>query len=424
MQIVSCVKSNTCITQYLHHHSRRDDATHTMNQRKPSRPSSARRDERSSSSRTSDRRSYDKPSGERRSYDKPSGERRPYDKPSGERRSYDKPSGERRSYDKPSGERRSYDKPSGERRSYDKPSGERRSYDKPSGERRSYDKPSGERRSYDKPYRERRTDDRPFRERRTDDKPSMERRETGQTRTELPPDQQRLNKAIADAGVASRRHADEMIAAGRVRINGEIVTELGSRVGIDDMVTVDGEPITRTKHLTYVILNKPKDIITTASDEKGRSTVFDIVRIHTRLFTIGRLDRNTTGLLLLTNDGELAHRLMHPSYEVPRVYRARLDKPLKPVDAKQIAAGVELEDGMTSPCEVMIDPRDSHVAHIALHEGRNREVRRLFEALGYDVKSLDRKQYAFLTIRGMQRGEYRHLTRDEVNELRKLVRLS
>jgi 23S rRNA pseudouridine2605 synthase len=115
---------------------------------------------------------------------------------------------------------------------------------------------------------------------------------------------------------------------------------------------------------------------------------------------------------------------MHPSYEIPRVYRARLDKALKPVDAKQISQGVELEDGMTSPCEVMIDLRDNHVAHIALHEGRNREVRRLFEALGYTVKSLDRKQYAFLTIRGMTRGEYRHLTKDEILELRKLVKLT
>ena len=243
-------------------------------------------------------------------------------------------------------------------------------------------------------------------------------------RWEQPTEQQRLNKAIADAGVASRRHADEMISAGRVRVNGQIVTELGHRVEIDDLVTVDGEPITRTKHLTYVLLNKPKDVITTSADEKGRATVFDIVRIHTRLFTVGRLDRNTTGLLLLTNDGDLAHRLMHPSYEIPRVYRARLDKPLKPIDAKEISKGVELEDGMTSPCEVMIDPRDHHVAHIALHEGRNREVRRLFEALGYEVKGLDRKQYAFLTIRGLTRGEYRHLTKDEVAELRRLVKLT
>jgi 23S rRNA pseudouridine2605 synthase len=238
------------------------------------------------------------------------------------------------------------------------------------------------------------------------------------------PSDVRLNKAIADAGVASRRHADELIQGGRVRINGKVVTELGTKVGLSDVVTVDGEEITRTKHLTYILLNKPKDVITTSSDEKGRTTVFDIVRIHTRLFTIGRLDRNTTGLLLLTNDGDLAHRLMHPSYEVPRVYRARLDKPLRPADAKKIAGGIELEDGPSAPCEVMIDLKDHYIAHIALHEGRNREVRRLFEAMGYEVKSLDRKQYAFLTIRGMGRGEYRHLTKDEVHELRKLVNLA
>lgn len=234
----------------------------------------------------------------------------------------------------------------------------------------------------------------------------------------------RLNKAIADAGISSRRHADELIRNGRVRINGNIVTELGTKVSISDMVSVDGEPITRDKHLTYILLNKPKDSITTSSDEKGRSTVFDIVRVHTRLFTVGRLDRNTTGVLLLTNDGDLAHRLMHPSYEVPRVYRARIDKPMRPMDARRIAGGVELDDGMTSPCEVMIDVKDSRVVHIALHEGRNREVRRLFESLGYEVKSLDRKQYAFLTIRGLNRAEYRHLTRDEVAELRRIVNLA
>ena len=154
----------------------------------------------------------------------------------------------------------------------------------------------------------------------------------------------RLNKAIADAGVASRRRADELIRSGCVRINGAIVVDLGTRVGIDDVVTVNGEPITRQKHLTYILLNKPKDVITTSRDEKGRATVFDIVRLKTRLFSIGRLDRNTTGVLLLTNDGDLANRLMHPRYGVTRVYKAALDRPLRADHMRQIAAGVELED--------------------------------------------------------------------------------
>ena len=234
----------------------------------------------------------------------------------------------------------------------------------------------------------------------------------------------RLNKAIADAGVASRRRADELIRSGCVRINGAIVVDLGTRVGIDDVVTVNGEPITRQKHLTYILLNKPKDFITTSRDEKGRATVFDIVRLKTRLFSIGRLDRNTTGVLLLTNDGDLANRLMHPRYGVTRVYKAALDRPLRADHMRQIAAGVELEEGPTQPCDVMIYPYDKTSVALAIREGRNREVRRIFEHVGYEVKRLDRKEYAGLSTRGLKRGEYRHLTRDEVDQLYRLVNLA
>lgn len=233
----------------------------------------------------------------------------------------------------------------------------------------------------------------------------------------------RLNKAIADAGIASRRHADDLIAAGRVRINGEVVTELGIKVSTNDVVSVDGEQISRRKHLTYVLLNKPKDVISTSSDERGRTTVFDIVRIHDRLFTVGRLDRNTTGVLLITNDGDLAHRLMHPRHEVPRSYKVKLDRDILPAHARKISGGIDLDDGPTQPCEVLIDPKDKSVVHMVIREGRNREVRRIFEAMGYEVRGLDRKQYAFLTARGLKRGEYRHLSSDEVHELRTMVGL-
>ena len=233
----------------------------------------------------------------------------------------------------------------------------------------------------------------------------------------------RLNKAIADAGIASRRAADDLILSGRVTINRKVCKDLGTKVGIEDVVAVNGEPITRTKHLTYVLLNKPKDVITTSSDEMGRKTVFDIVKIHQRLFTVGRLDRNTTGVLLITNDGELANRLMHPRYEIPRMYKAGLDRPLEPKHARLIASGVELDDGPTQPCMVTIDPKNQRAVYVELAEGRNREVRRLFEHFGYDVRRLDRKQYGILTTRGLARGEYRHLTRDEIAELRALVKL-
>ncbi len=231
----------------------------------------------------------------------------------------------------------------------------------------------------------------------------------------------RLNKAIADAGVASRRRADELIRSGCVRINGMVVTELGTKVEIDDMVTVNGEPITRYKHLTYVVLNKPKDHITTSSDEKGRATVFDIVKIKSRLFTIGRLDRNTTGVLLITNDGDLANKLMHPRYGITRVYKATLDKPLRQDHMRAIAKGVELEDGPTQPVEIAVDPSDKTSVLLAIREGRNREVRRIFELFEYEVKRLDRKEYANISTRGLKRGEYRHLTREEVAELQRLV---
>lgn len=256
------------------------------------------------------------------------------------------------------------------------------------------------------------------------DAPPARKKAKADSEYEAPNAPQRLNKAIADAGVASRRRADELIRTGAVKVNGRIIVELGTKIEIDDMVTVNGEPITRYKHLTYIVLNKPKDVISTSSDEKGRATVFDVVRLKTRLFTVGRLDRNTTGVLLLTNDGELANRLMHPSYGILRVYKAVLDKPLRPDQARTIAAGVELEDGPTQPCEVTIDPSDKTNVVIGIREGRNREVRRIFEHLGFDVKRLDRREYANMSTRGLKRGEYRHLTREEVFELKRLVQLT
>ncbi|MBL8004006.1 MAG: pseudouridine synthase [Candidatus Kapabacteria bacterium] len=233
----------------------------------------------------------------------------------------------------------------------------------------------------------------------------------------------RLNKFIADGGVASRRTADELIESGKVTVNGAIVIDLGSKVTKTDLVAVNGEPVSFQKHLTYILLNKPKDVITTVSDELKRKTVFDIVKIHTRLFPVGRLDRNTTGALLLTNDGELAYRLTHPKFEVPREYIVKVDKKISLEDAKKISEGLELEDGLTSPCVIYVDPLDKHRARLEIKEGKNREVRRMFEYLGYDVKSLDRKSYSFLTTKGLDRGQYRHLTRYEIDRLRSILGL-
>ena len=184
----------------------------------------------------------------------------------------------------------------------------------------------------------------------------------------------RLNKFIADAGVCSRRKADELIAAGKVTVNKKVVTELGSKVKPTDFITVNGDPIKTNTKLTYIILNKPKNVISTTSDEKGRKTILDIVRTRSRVYPIGRLDRNTTGVLLLTNDGEMANRLIHPRYRVERIYKAGLDKPLSEKTAEKISRGITTDDFTSSPCEIMIDPLDNTNATIILKEGKQRHI--------------------------------------------------
>jgi len=231
----------------------------------------------------------------------------------------------------------------------------------------------------------------------------------------------RLNKYLAEAGYCSRRKADELIAQGKVKVNRNVVSEMGFKVKRSDFVTVEGDPVSLVKTYTYILLNKPKDTLCSASDEKGRKTVFDIVRKQIRLFTVGRLDRNTTGVLLLTNDGELANRLTHPSFEIQRTYNVGLNKPLKFEDAEAIVQGVDLEDGKTGPCELFLDPEDNSKLTLVLTEGKNREVRRIFEHFGYDVRKLDRKFFAGITNKGLARGEYRHLERKEILDLKKLV---
>ncbi len=242
----------------------------------------------------------------------------------------------------------------------------------------------------------------------------------------------RLNKFLADAGVCSRRDADELIAQGVVKVNGETVTELGRKVHLSDLVTVRGEPVNAEKHLTYLVLNKPKDTITTTSDEKGRKTVMDLLpskmQMDERLYPVGRLDRNTTGVLLLTNDGELAHRLTHPSYQIPRVYSIGLDKRLTAEHARQISKGVAVvgehgEQYVSAPCELVIDPNDHKHVTLQIAEGKNREIRRIFDTMGYEVEKLDRKLYATINTRGLARGKYRHLTREEVRGLEMAVGL-
>lgn len=233
----------------------------------------------------------------------------------------------------------------------------------------------------------------------------------------------RLNKYLADAGIASRRKSDEMIAEGVVKVNGVTVTDMGTKIKNTDTVTVKGDPVTIYKNDIYIILNKPKDTITTTSDDFGRKTVMDIVKKRARIFPVGRLDRATTGALLMTNDGELANRLTHPKYEIEREYNVTLDKALDMSDAKEIVNGVEIEDGKTKPCYLFILPDEPNKIRLVLTEGKNREVRKMFEAFGYEVRKLDRKIFAGISTKGIKRGEYRHLDKQEIIELKKLVKI-
>jgi 23S rRNA pseudouridine2605 synthase len=236
----------------------------------------------------------------------------------------------------------------------------------------------------------------------------------------------RLNKFLANAGVCSRRHADELIQEGRVQVNGRVVTELGLKINsVEDKIFVDGKQVVNLDEPVYIVFNKPKDCITTAKDERGRTTVMDYINIRQRVFPIGRLDRNTTGVLLLTNDGEFANRLMHPKYEVKKAYKVTLDKAFAPVDAERLAAGIRLSDGKTEPAEVHLIPRlKNKIVGIVIHEGKNRQVHRMFEALGYEVEKLDRVAYADISYEGLPRGKWRHLTKGEIGSLRETAGIS
>ena len=220
-------------------------------------------------------------------------------------------------------------------------------------------------------------------------------------------------------GIASRRKAEELVTKGRVRVNRSIVTDLSTRVNpAHDHVFVDGKPISQVHEHVYLVLNKPKDAITTLSDERGRRTVMGLLKSRHRVYPIGRLDRNTTGVLLLTNDGEFANRLMHPRYEIPKSYRVSLTRSVVPEHLRKLVQGVRLEDGRTAESELYVVPK-THGKEIILsiHEGRNRQVRRMFEALGYEVTKLDRVGYGPVTCEGLGRGESRNLSRREVRKL-------
>ena len=233
-------------------------------------------------------------------------------------------------------------------------------------------------------------------------------------------DSLRLNKYISHAGICSRRDADQLITDGKVTVNGTVITEMGYKVMPQDQITVDGKKI-QLKKFVYILLNKPKGYITTTEDPENRKTVMELLTGATRerIYPVGRLDRNTSGLLLFTNDGELTNSLIHPSHNIPKIYAVTLDKALAKPDYEKIMQGVELEDGMMEVDELeYIDDKNPAELGIQIHSGKNRIVRRLFNSIGYEVVKLDRVMFGILTKRDLPRGKWRHLTETEVRNLK------
>ncbi|MCY4172156.1 MAG: pseudouridine synthase [Bacteroidetes bacterium] len=236
----------------------------------------------------------------------------------------------------------------------------------------------------------------------------------------------RINRYIARAGVCSRRNADTLIDDGLVQVNGKVVREYWFQVKKGDQVSVNGKNISPCLY-KHLLLNKPKDTITTAHDDKGRKTVLDLIKIEggiNGLFPVGRLDRATSGVLLLTTDGDLGHRLMHPSFEIPKHYKIRTKSPIKSSQIDQLLRGIDLEDGLAKCDQVIyVKSGDLREIGIELHAGRNRQIRRMLEALGHEIIALERTSYAGLTTRGLRRGAWRELTQKETRTLYRMVQM-
>ena len=380
----------------------------------------------------------DKPRGERR-FDDNRGDRRFGDRKFGDRprRRFDDEHGEGRRDDRP---RRRFDDDERPRRRFDDDKPRERRFHDDDRPRRRFDDDRPRRRfdDDDRPRRrfdddrprggDRRFDDRPRRHFEDDEEPRRGRK--GYVREKDPlydrpkaTGEIRLNKYLADCGICSRREADDLIKAGCVEVNGEVITTMGYKVKTEDKVVYGGQTLNREK-LRYILLNKPKGYITTSDDPYERDTVMELVKnaCPERVYPVGRLDKQTTGLLLFTNDGDLAKKLTHPSSEVPKLYHVILDKPLTKNDMLRISEGIELDDGPIAADNIAYDQDDDSKKSIGieLHSGRNRIVRRIFEHLGYEVTKLDRVMFAGLDKYKLPRGEWRFLTDLEVVNLKKI----
>ena len=379
----------------------------------------------------------------RTNYNREGGEQRPYtprprfnNGEEGGERQY-RP---RTNYNREGGEQRPYT-PRPRTGGYNREGGEQRPYTprprfnngEEGGEQRSYTprpRTGGYNQGGDRPYRPRTGGyqgggyNRPYRPRTADYNPnakySLKKQIEYKDILTDPNEPIRLNKFLANAGICSRREADEFITAGVVSVNGEVVTELGTKIKRTDEVKFHDEPVS-IERKTYILLNKPKDCVTTSDDPQERKTVMDFVKgaCKERIYPVGRLDRNTTGVLLLTNDGDLASKLTHPKYLKKKIYHVYCDKNVTKADLDQIAAGVTLDDGEIHADAISYaSETDKSQVGIEIHSGKNRIVRRIFESLGYKVIKLDRVYFAGLTKKGLRRGDWRYLTEQEVNMLR------
>lgn len=237
---------------------------------------------------------------------------------------------------------------------------------------------------------------------------------------------ERLQKVIASSGYCSRRHAEELISLGKVKVNGNIVRELGTKVSKGDSIEVDGIILDKDKNYEYYLLYKPRGVVTTVSDDKGRKTVVDLINTNTRIYPVGRLDYDTTGVLLLTNDGELANKLMHPSSGIDKVYIAKVAGILSGYDIKRLRNGVVIDGVKTSRAKVKLKSIDKSkntcLVEITIHEGKNRQVRKMIEAVGKKVIKLRRERYAFFDLSGLKVGEYRRLSNKEIAVIHSMVK--
>ena len=237
---------------------------------------------------------------------------------------------------------------------------------------------------------------------------------------------ERLQKVIANLGYASRRKAEELIVAGRVKVNGDVITELGTKVKTSDIISIDDAILDNNKNYEYYLLYKPREVISSSNDEHDRKTVVSMINTTTRIYPVGRLDYDTTGLILLTNDGELTNKLTHPSSNIEKKYVAKVSGIVSGVDIKKLSSGIIIDGKKTSKAKVKLKSIDKKnnksIVELIIHEGRNHQVRKMFEALGYDVLKLKREKYANLDLSGLRAGEYRKLSNKEVAILYSMVK--